>query len=126
MIRIGTVACYRVMAVDGVIGQRPDSLVTLGRSKLESTHTDMTGGHTGEYGAGQGGFPVDGFPGTDHRQATRGGYTEPVHGLADEVFPQHGAERCPPIAPAGIGCWARSFELEINDIAIGCNELAEQ
>ena len=79
---------FRVMARDGVVGEKAYGLgVFAGGEILECAHADMAGGDAGDDAAGEHGFAHHILPGRDGGQRPCSGEAERRHGLADEVFP---------------------------------------
>ena len=87
------VGCLGGDARDHVVGQRAQRLaVAAGREELERAHAHVALRHARQHRARHGPFPVDRLAGGDGRERARRGDAQPVHGLAHQVFAQHGAE----------------------------------
>ncbi len=115
------------MPGDGVIGELLElGGFAAGGEELKRADTDMAGGDAGEHGAGKRGFPVDGFAGGGDGERARGGHAERVHGFAQDVFAEDGAERGFTITAAGERGAAGAFELDVAALANGIDHFAEQ
>ena len=52
--------------------------------------------------------------------------TKRVHRFADQVFTQHGPERCPAVAGARKGSGTRAFELNVTTTSVAVDHLAQE
>ena len=117
----------RVVAVDRVVGQRPQGrLVPSGRRVLERPDPDVAGGHAGQDRPPPDRLPVDRLAGGDDREAPRGGDAEGGHGLADDVLAEHRPEGGPPVAAAREPRPPRPLELDVDEPAGRRAVLAQQ
>src|SRR5918993_1426911 len=101
-------------------------LVLVRRDPLDGADPDMARRDAREHGALKHRLPIHGLARDRHGQAPGGRDAEGVHRLADDVFPQHGPERRPPVTPAGEPRLPCSFELNVHAIAARCDLLAKQ
>ena len=117
----------RVVAVDRVVGQRPQGrLVPQGRHVLERPDPDVAGGHAGQDRPPPDRLPVDRLAGGDDREAPRGGDAEGGHGLADDVLAEHRPEGGQPVAAAREPRPPRPLELDVDEPAGRRPVLAQQ
>jgi hypothetical protein len=102
------------MPGDDVIGECPYRILVMARGEiLEGADAHVARGHAGQDRAGQRAFAINVLAGGDGRQRAGGGNAERVHGLTDQIFPQHRPEGGAAIAVAGKRGRARAFELDV-------------
>ena len=117
----------RIVAGDGVVGEGADAVrITAGGEVLEGADADVAGGDAGEDGAGLDRVADDGLPGGDGGEGAGGGHAERVHGLADEVLAQDGAEGGAAVSAAGERGGAGALQLDIVALDVADEDLAEQ
>jgi len=87
---------------------------------------DVARGHSREHCALKHVLAVHRLPRRHHGQAPGGRNAERMHRLADDVFPQHGPERGPPITATGERRLPCPFQLNVQAIAGRRDLLAEQ
>jgi hypothetical protein len=111
-----------------VIGELPEAIRILARLEVfESAHPHMAARHARQHGAGQGsGLAKDGLPGGDRRQGAGCRDAEGLHGLAEDVFPQHRSQPGPAVAPPGEGRAAGALELNIEALAARVQDLPQE
>ncbi|MNM66862.1 hypothetical protein D3C81_783710 [compost metagenome] len=73
----------------------------------------MTGSHTGQNCTRLLRFADYGFTRCHYCQAAGGSNSKCMHGLTDDVLPQHRPKCCPAVSAAGVGRPARAFQLNI-------------
>jgi len=114
------------MPLQRVVGQRAQ-VVFRGqvRGKLKRADTDVARSDAGQHRAGQRPFPKNPLARGRHRQAPGGRDAQPVHGLADDVFPQHRAQGGAAVAAPGIQRRPRAFELDVHAPPAGRDVLAQ-
>jgi len=114
------------MATEGVAGEQAQGLEILeGGNVLEGADADVAGGDAGQNGAGEGAIAEHRFAGGGNGQGPGGGNAQGVHGLAHEVFAQHGAEGGASVAATGVRGGAGAFELNIDASPIRREVLAQ-
>jgi hypothetical protein len=101
-----------------VVSQEAEGVgVTQGGELFEGANADVTGRDAGKDRTGKRLLAEDRFSGGGHGEAAGGRDAEGVHGLADEVFAQHGAEGGPAIPAARIRSGAGAFQLDVVALA---------
>ena len=73
----------------------------------------MAAGHPGDDGAGEDPITIHRLTRCHCRQGAAAGHTQVMHGLAEDVFPQHRAQGCPTITHARVGSLARPLQLQV-------------
>ena len=92
--RVGLLQEMRVMACQGVIGQQTQPVHLAACSEeLEGAHTDMACGDPGQHRARQTRVALHPFARGCGRKCARRGNAHRMHRLADQIFPQDGAQR---------------------------------
>ena len=126
-IGVGGPGGLRVVPRHRVVGQASHRLrVAPGGEELERADPDVARRHPVEHRAGQVRVPHHGFPGRQGREGAGGRDAERRHGLADEIFAQHGTQCGPAVAAAGEGRGARAFQLDIPARSVPADDFAEQ
>ena len=116
-----------IMPRDDMVGELPHPVGVAARGKkLEGADADVARGDAGEYGARQNRLAHHVLAGHDGGERARRGDAEREHRLADDVFPQHGAECGAAVAPAGERRPAGPLELDIAADAVRVDDFAEQ
>ena len=88
-----------IMPLNGIIGERLQShLILMRRRPFESAHPNMAGRHARQHCARQRRLPIHQLTRRHHRETSRGGNAERVHGFTDEILPQHGSQCGPAIS----------------------------
>jgi hypothetical protein len=91
----------RIVPRARVVGQSAERrLILVRRCPLHGADANMAGSDAREHRPLEHRFAIDRLPRRDHRKAARRRNAEGVHRLADDVFPQHRAERCAAISAA--------------------------
>ena len=117
----------RKMTEDRVVRQDAQRIGVADRGKeFESADANVTGRDAREDRAGKRLSTENRFAGGGHCETARRRDAERVHGLADEIFAQHGAECGTAIAAARIGRGAGTFQLDIEPFARGRELLTQQ
>ena len=105
---------FWIVAPDGIVGEGLEgSSITPRGSPFKSACTNMTGGYSRQDSALQLPAAENGFSGGSDSQTAGGRDGEGMHGFAYDVFPEHGAERCPAIPTPGERRQAGTFKLDI-------------
>ena len=117
----------RIVPGDDVVGELAHALGVAARGEeLEGADADVARRHAGEHGTGQHGLALNALAGGHRGQRAGGRDAQGKHRLADDVFPQHGAERGAAVAPARERRWSRSLELDVAAHAVLVDHLAKQ
>ena len=121
-------ACgLRVVAVDGEVRQRAQSVRAAGGgSVLERAHPQVARGDPGEDRTRQRPLAHHPLTGGDDRERPRGGDSQAVHGLTDQVLAQHRAHRGLAVAAARERGAPRPFQVQVTAAAMNVGHLAEQ
>ena len=116
------------MASDRIVGQlAQQGLVAASGGELEGADPKMAGGHAGQHRAGlRAGIAVDVLAGERHGQSPRGGNAQRLHGLADQVFAQHGAQRGFAVAAARKRCAPGTLEGDVAAPAAAVDDFTQQ
>ena len=110
-----------------MVGEQAHRLgVAARRKELERADADMARRHPGQDRARQRRLAQHDFAGRHGRQRTGGGNPERRHGLAHDVFAQHGTERRTAVAAAGEGRRPGTLELDVAPDAVAIDHLAQQ
>jgi hypothetical protein len=118
---------FRVVALAEVVGEGGEGRgVAMGGGPLEGADADVAGGDAGEDGARELLLAEHRLAGGGDGEAAGSWDAEGVHGLADEVFPEHRAESGATVATAGERGAAGAFELDVETAAVLGDLLAEE
>ena len=110
-----------------MVGEEAQRLDVVARGEiLEGADADVAGGHAGQHGAGQPGLAQDFLTGRHGGKRPRRGHPQGRHGLAHEIFAQHGTQRSPAVATAGKGRAPGSLELDVATEPVPADNLAQQ
>ena len=123
----GASAQLRVVPRARVVGERAQCVrIAIGGRPLHGADANVARGDAGEHGAFAHRFPKDRFACHRHREAARRWDAKRVHRLADDVFPQHRAERRTAVAAAREPRLARSLQLDVDVFACGRDLFSKQ
>ena len=115
------------MTGDGVVGEGTQQVTVTGRgSVLERAHAQMARCYPGEHRARQRSFPDHPLARGDHRERPRGGDTEAVHGLADDILAQHRAHHGLAVSAPGERGSPGPLEMKVAAAPLYIDHLAEQ
>ena len=110
-----------------MVRQQPQRLGIAPRGEiLERADTDVARGHTRQDRARQHRLASHRLSGRNRGQRPGGGHAQRRHGLADNVFTQHRAERGTAVAIAGVGRPPGTLELDVTPHAVRRDDLAKQ
>ena len=100
--------------------------VAAGGEEFEGAHTDMAGSNARQNRARQRTLAKDGLSCDDRGKRPGRRDTQRVHRFADQIFTQHGPERCPAVASARKGSGTRAFELNVATTSVAVDHLAQE
>jgi len=116
-----------VMPRHGIVEQPPKHHLLLPRrEELKSAHPQVAGRHAHQDRPGGRALAVHPLTGPDHRQRTRRGNAQRVHGLAHEVLAQRRAQCRLAIATARKRRTARPLEGQVPTLSCRVDEFPEQ
>ncbi len=116
-----------VVAAEGVIGEDSNVLATGPSGHVfERPHPDVAGRDASQNRAGQRRLSEHRLARRHHGQAAARGNAQGVHGLADEVLPEHRSQRRTPVAESRKRRSAGALELDVEAVAPGCDLLAQE
>ena len=125
--RIFGVRCFWKMAHSRVLRESAKFLQPTPCSrKLKCPHADVARRHSGENRPRQFGLTNDSLAGRRDRKAACSGDSQCMHGLADDVFPQHRTEGRATVSPARKRGSPRALELNIEAATIRREVLPEK
>ena len=126
-IRIGRCRHLGIVPFDHIVGQTPDGRqIAACGEELKRAHPDMTGGDPRQNRTRQWLFAVHSLSRGHRGQRPGRRNTQRVHGLADQVFPQHRTQHGAPIAAARIGGAAGPLQLYVAPRARPVPHLADE
>ena len=124
---LGRVRQLGVVPRARVVGECAQGVrIAMGGRPLHGADANVARGDAGEHRAVAHRLAIDRFACHRHREAARRGDAKRVHRLADDVFPQHRAERRTAVAAAREPRLARSLQLDVDAFAGGRDLFAKQ
>ncbi len=113
-IRLLPASEFGKVPLDDVISQLSYAIDVIARGEeLEGADANEARGDPRQDRPGQGALAIDGFAGGHCRERARGGNSKRMHGLADQIFAQHGTEGSASVAVPRIRGPAGALELNI-------------
>ena len=117
----------RVMTVDGIDDEAAEEVLVARRGRvLEAAHAQMTGRDPCQHRPRQHRLAAHRAPCRRDSERSRRRYAQGVHGLADDVLPEHRADRSEPIPTTGERRAARAFEMDVMQETVRVDDFAEQ
>ena len=121
------ISAVGVVMPDEVVGKLLDFGFAAGVIEVfEMAETQKARGDAGQDGGGFDGFPINGVVAAAQGEGAGRGDAETVHGFGTEVFADGGAQDGAPVGKAGIGRFARTFELPLLALSRGIDGIANQ